>query len=74
MNKTALLIVSLGALLAASIALAVWSFMGVDLQISWHGWLAMALGAGLSLLVGGGLMMLVFHSARHGHDDIDREP
>jgi len=34
----------------------------------------MAIGVVVSLAVGGGLMTLVFYSARHGHDDIDREP
>ncbi|KAA5803375.1 hypothetical protein F1654_06080 [Alkalicaulis satelles] len=73
MNKTALLIVSLGALLAASIGLAAWSFIGQELQITWQGWLAMGLGAGLSIALGAGLMALVFFSARHGHDDVDHE-
>ena len=31
--------------------------------------LAMIAGTVLSLLVGGGLMALVFHSARQGYDD-----
>jgi hypothetical protein len=74
MNKTVLLAVSMGVLLAAATAFAVWGMMGDDLQITGHGWLAMALGVVLSLAVGGGLMWLVFYSARHGHDDIDREP
>lgn len=69
MTKTVLLIIFLGALLAASAALAAWSFLGPDLKITWQGWLAMGLGAGLSILLGAGLMVLVFYSARHGHDD-----
>jgi hypothetical protein len=46
-------------------------------QMSIHGWVALGLGAVLSLLVGGGLMALVFYSARKGYDDrieIDRDP
>ncbi|MBI1263459.1 MAG: hypothetical protein GC187_01835 [Alphaproteobacteria bacterium] len=74
MNKTTLLAVTMGVLLAAATAFAVWGMAGGDLQITGHGWLAMGLGAVLSLAVGGGLMWLVFYSARHGHDDIDREP
>ncbi|WBQ12750.1 hypothetical protein L2D00_12975 [Hyphomonadaceae bacterium BL14] len=74
MNKTLLLAGTLGILLVASIAFAIWGLGGGGLQITWHGWLAMALGVVLSLAVGGGLMTLVFYSARHGHDDIDREP
>ncbi|GBD41976.1 hypothetical protein HRbin39_01363 [bacterium HR39] len=34
-----------------------------------HGWIALALGALVTLLLGGGLMALVFHSARRGYDD-----
>jgi hypothetical protein len=37
--------------------------------LSLHGWIALGLGCGLSLLVGGGLMALAFHSARKGFDD-----
>ena len=33
------------------------------------GYLAMALGIGFSLVVGCGLMALLFYSARHGYDD-----
>jgi hypothetical protein len=33
------------------------------------GYLAMALGVILSLVVGCGLMALVFYSSRHGYDD-----
>ena len=43
--------------------------------MSIHGWIALTLGTLLSLAVGGGLMALVFHSARRGYDDrieIDR--
>jgi hypothetical protein len=34
-----------------------------------HGWVALALGAVLTLLLGAGLMALVFFSARKGYDD-----
>jgi hypothetical protein len=34
-----------------------------------HGWIALGLGTFLSLAVGGGLMALVFYSARKGYDD-----
>jgi len=46
-------------------------------SMSIHGWVALGLGTVLSLLVGGGLMALVFYSARKGYDDrieIDRDP
>ncbi len=39
-----------------------------------YGYFAIAGGVLVSLLVGGGLMGLVFYSSRHGYDDInDRE-
>ena len=37
--------------------------------MSIHGWIALSLGTFLSLAVGGGLMALVFYSARKGYDD-----
>jgi len=35
-----------------------------------YGWFAIVGGALFSLLVGGGLMALVFYSHRHGYDDL----
>jgi hypothetical protein len=35
-----------------------------------YGWVAIAGGVLFSLLVGGGLMALVFYSHRHGYDDL----
>jgi hypothetical protein len=35
-----------------------------------YGWAAIAGGVVFSLLVGGGLMALVFYSHRHGYDDL----
>lgn len=68
--KIALLYISLGALLAMAIgALALAFLHGGMPRISLHGWIAMGLGTVLSLAVGGGLMALVFHSARNGHDE-----
>lgn len=37
--------------------------------ISVHGWIAMSLGIGFSLLIGCGLMWLSFYSSREGFDD-----
>jgi hypothetical protein len=65
--KVFLLTLTLGGLLAAVLfgILSNWdpSYMSV------HGWIALGLGTFLSLAVGGGLMALVFYSARKGYDD-----
>lgn len=45
-----------------------WTMMS-GVEMSGHGWLAMILGIVFSLLVGGGLMALLFYSSRHGYDD-----
>lgn len=58
----ALLVLSLAGLAVA------WTYGGLP-QISMHGWIAMGLGTVLSLVVGVGLMALVFFSARRGYDD-----
>jgi hypothetical protein len=56
------------------LALSVW-FAAVALgrlggdEIPFYGYVAIAGGVLFSLLVGGGLMALVFYSSRHGYDD-----
>ena len=37
--------------------------------ISTEGWIALSLGTFFSLIVGCGLIALVFYSSRHGYDD-----
>ena len=71
--KTALLAIVLIAMLAGALWFAVVAWTGVDADISWHGWIAIGLGSVLSLVVGGGLMALVFYSSRKGFDDVDRD-
>jgi hypothetical protein len=71
--KVLLLTVSLGGILAVVMfgVLTEWDASAMSI----HGWIALMLGTVLSLVVGGGLMALVFHSARKGYDDrieIDR--
>ena len=39
-------------------------------EIGKHGWIALGLGTFFSLLVGCGLMALMFFSSRSGHDDM----
>jgi hypothetical protein len=66
----ALIILALFALLALALwfAGAAWQRFGGD-AIPFYGYAAIAGGALISLLVGGGLMALVFYSNRHGYDD-----
>ena len=68
--KTAFLaVVWTGLLLAAgAVALHLWLELD-DVSLGVHGWLALGLGVGVSLILGVGLMMLVFRSARRGYDD-----
>ena len=65
--KVFLLVVVLGSILAAVMfgVLTGWDASAMSV----HGWIALALGTFLSLAVGGGLMALVFYSARKGYDD-----
>ena len=66
-----LIAVLLGILvLSAAASWHVWS--GLDgASMTGHGYVALAAGVTVSLIVGGGLMALVFFSARKGYDNID---
>lgn len=60
--------------LAAMLAFALWGFgaawkMAGNAPMSIHGYIALGLGVVLSILLGGGLMALAFHSSRRGYDD-----
>jgi hypothetical protein len=73
--KAFLLTISLGGILAAVMfgVLSDWDASAMSV----HGWIALSAGTLLSLVVGGGLMALVFHSAHKGYDDridIDQSP
>ncbi len=48
-------------------ATSVWNASRVD--IGKHGWIALGLGTFFSLLIGCGLMALMFFSSRSGHDE-----
>ena len=60
----------------AALALLLWGVTqlwgGAAYGMSGHGWFAYILGGVLTLALSIGLFLLTFHSARHGHDDIDR--
>jgi len=67
----AILFVALFALLALSVWFAAyaWTHLGGD-PVPTYGYVAIAGGVVISLVVGGGLMALVFYSSRHGYDDL----
>ena len=50
-------------------ATSVWTATG-DAVMSKHGWIALGLGTFFSLLIGCGLMALMFFSSRSGHDEV----
>ena len=68
--KTALIIVALLAMLGgvACWAIYAWNSVG-DVPMSSHGYIALSLGIIFSLLVGCGLMGLMFYSSRKGYDE-----
>jgi len=63
-----LAIASLLALLAFALWIAYGQWAMVSVEIPFWGWVAILAGAGLSLVVGVGLMALMFYSSRHGYD------
>jgi hypothetical protein len=72
-KKSASTWVAVGIAVAAVTVVAVviamfWSSIGTS-EISFAGWLAMALGILATLALGIGLMALVFISSRHGYDE-----
>jgi hypothetical protein len=65
-----LILVPLVALLAGSVWFAVHSWTAIEgPPIPPEGQFAMGLGIVFSLIVGCGLMALLFYSSRHGYDD-----
>lgn len=62
-------IIVLGAFLVGSLAYAInaWTEMS-GVAMSGAGWLFLILGVVFTIGVGGGLMWLVFYSARHNYD------
>jgi hypothetical protein len=65
-----LIIVPLVALLAASVWFAVYAWNAIEgPPLPAEGQIAMWLGIVFSLIVGCGLMALVFYSSRHGYDE-----
>ena len=55
-------------LLTVVLAMVGWTSAG-DTQMSIHGWIALGLGTVFSLVIGSGLMALMFYSSRSGYDE-----
>ena len=53
--------------LAVMFMVSVWTRTHAEMSV--HGWIALTLGVFFSLIVGCGLMMLVFYSSRRGYDE-----
>ena len=69
MRSAFTLIVLFGLLILAAVT-GLWAWREVgEVEIGMHGWIALGLGAGLTFLVGAGLMALMFFSARRGYDE-----
>ena len=68
--KTALVIVGLLALLGVTVGWAIWRWQQTaGTAMGFHGWLAMILGVVFTVVVGCGLMGLMFYSSRYGYDE-----
>jgi TRAP-type C4-dicarboxylate transport system permease small subunit len=65
----ALVLVILFAMLVFAVVWASMAWTSEDVTMSIHGWIALALGTIFSLVVGCGLMALMFYSSRSGYDD-----
>jgi cation transporter-like permease len=73
--KTFLTLVVLGGLLAVAVWFSAYILTDLrDVELSVHGVIALVAGTVVSLLVGIGLMTLVFVSARRGYDDEVNRP
>jgi hypothetical protein len=77
-KRSSLGVVLGSAFLVALAALAVWGLVATwdfaGVKISVHGYIAMALGVGGTVLLAGGLIWLAYYSARKGYDQPHDEP
>lgn len=65
-----LLLIVLCSFLVFAVVWASLAWTSADVTMSIHGWIALTLGTFFSLLIGAGLMALMFYSSRSGHDDV----
>ncbi|KRR02360.1 hypothetical protein [Bradyrhizobium valentinum] len=69
LGQIALIVVLIALLMLTGFwATSVWNVTG-DAVMDKHGWIALGLGTFFSLLIGCGLMALMFFSSRSGRDD-----
>jgi hypothetical protein len=69
--KVGLVIVGLLALFGVAVGWAIWGWQQTAATaIGLHGWLAMILGIIFTIVVGCGLMGLMFYSSRYGYDEL----
>jgi hypothetical protein len=61
--------IALLGILALALMFMVSAWTRTNAEISVHGWIALTLGVLFSLIVGCGLMALVFYSSRRGYDE-----
>ena len=64
-----LVIAALLGLLGLTLWVAYRQWIFVDTELPAWAWMALGLGTVLALLVGGGLMALIFYSSRKGYDE-----
>ena len=65
----AIAVIALLGILAFAVTFMVSAWTRTNAQISVHGWIALTLGVLFSLIIGCGLMTLVFYSSRRGYDE-----
>jgi hypothetical protein len=61
------------ALLAMASTFMVSAWQRTDAQMSIHGWIALGLGVFFSIVIGCGLMALMFYSSRRGYDEATKQ-
>jgi hypothetical protein len=68
--RSAITVTFLLLLLVATAGVTVWAWREIGaVEIGGHGLIALGLGAGFTILVGAGLMALMFVSSRRGYDE-----
>ena len=65
----AIAVIALLGILALAVMFMISAWTRIHAEMSVHGWIALTLGIFFSLIVGCGLMMLVFYSSRRGYDE-----